>query len=218
MTNLWMSEHAHARLSQRSKLKPLDAHKLIDKAVVIHTTLGIKGNIHHAMFYSEPDDRFYIAVVSIEGKEIVTVLYSEYHRQHYPDISQEQYDAAKESCHTVNRSESFVKRYGLGGEFIKPGKKRKPEEFVVKVNYFTGVGSNTKAKKVCTFDKEKFGYNVAELVERPIFRSRVKAHMERKSVSPNNVVCLYIYEKAGQQPPTIYQWDSGKIVPNRTSV
>lgn len=76
--NLYFCDHAVKRLKKRSKMSEKLAHKLAskDNTLVIHSQLGVKGMKEYRVFYSPVDNKFYVAVVGADSREVITILHS----------------------------------------------------------------------------------------------------------------------------------------------
>ena len=86
----------HARslsLPSRSILTPGQVIEILNRQLVV--PLGIEhGKLHHELFYSIPDEDWFVAVINRKINEIVTILTLEYHRRW--EISDDAKEMARE--------------------------------------------------------------------------------------------------------------------------
>ena len=94
MKDIIFSEHAISRIWERTKLSLTDVRRLFE--LRNYVPIGVHNQTGHAhrLFYSEPDDDYFVAVEDERAREIITVLNFTYHNA-WP-ISLEAREMAKE--------------------------------------------------------------------------------------------------------------------------
>ena len=95
--NYFFGKHAQSRINRRTRLSVKQVNTTLrrGRCVIVHTEPGPIGIKEHKLFYSLKDDKFYIAVVTQDTKEVMTVLHDWQHRSCYKKITPEQFDEAK---------------------------------------------------------------------------------------------------------------------------
>lgn len=73
------SRHAFERIEQRTKLPCEEIARILDRKLALNTGRKPGFNRNHLLFYSAPDDDFYVAIQDGLTGTIVTVLPLDYH-------------------------------------------------------------------------------------------------------------------------------------------
>ena len=73
------SRHAFERIAQRTKLSCEEIALIIDRKLIVNTGRKPGFDRNHLLFYSAPDDNFYVAIQDGLTGTVVTVLPLDYH-------------------------------------------------------------------------------------------------------------------------------------------
>ena len=125
------SRHAFERIEQRTKLSCEEIARILDRKLALNTGRKPGFNRNHLLFYSAPDDDFYVAIQDGLTGTIVTVLPLDYHANLAWNIPLEDCIKAKELYLTApvedmqTQPASNATLFVISGHFLDGGGKQK---------------------------------------------------------------------------------------------
>ncbi|MBK1620747.1 hypothetical protein U5801_15815 [Lamprobacter modestohalophilus] len=125
------SKHAFDRIAQRTQLRCEDIAHILDRKLALNTGRKPGLNRNHLLFYSIPDDDFFVAIQDELTGTIVTVLPLDYHANLAWNISSEDCASAKALCmnaaaeHAQSQRSSSATTFFIHGHFIDTEGKQK---------------------------------------------------------------------------------------------
>ena len=158
-----LTDHAKNRIKQRSILTNDQVLSLIEStSVILQNEVGVQGNKEFRLFYSYPDKGFYVAVVNIECKWVITVLFENYYTHMHKRITDSQKAQAVLDNEAINSSNEF-RRY-FPDIYKKESSLPPPKHFHVLVYAYDGekLGNPRTISKLPT---RKYDVDPVKLIE-----------------------------------------------------
>lgn len=111
--------HAVTRLKERTSLSPFELNHLFSKEAFIN--LGCKPGINkdHLLFYSRPDEQFFVAVLDNLIGDIITIWPEEYHQNlHTVLTSKQKLEAQQLAIEASKREQQSASMYSVTAGYL----------------------------------------------------------------------------------------------------
>jgi len=200
LNNYAFSKHANRRIGNRTKMNSSDICRMLSREqfVTLHRELSVTGHTDHLLYYSKPDQKFYIAVVAIPMREVVTILLSGYHRKCYKAITSDQLHKAKELA--VNWHPAVIKSL----------------VFIVKAHYIGSAGHKVTGIMKC--ESVDYGDDIDTYATDSTVQFNITTAMDALMVKEGLEVCdiVAVSVRIGHNgSPKMYKWDGRHLIAER---
>lgn len=140
------SIHAFERIAQRTKLSCFDIANILDRRQCV--LLGSKPGLskEYVLFYSQPDDAYFVALQDIIDGTVITVLPLEYHENLAWGVTQNQKNTARNLAAVIQCADE-----------------KQPSKFIVAAGYISNDGT-LKVKDLKKFEVEIYGEDMMSFV------------------------------------------------------
>lgn len=176
------SEHAVQRVKQRTRMSLHDILNQISHGGALD--MGTKPGIpkRHILFYSQPDDRCYVAIQDEYDGTIITVLPIDYHANLAWAVTPEMEDDAK-VLFTNAAARSQVKRVHSFSD--------QPLNFFVSCRYFDAA-FDIKTKKLFSVAKSVYEGDAARLVHSKNFKMVIAGYAMGLGIMPTMIDDVFV--------------------------
>lgn len=201
------SRHAFERIAQRTKLRCEEIAHILDRKLALNTGRTPGFNRNHLLFYSVPDDDFYVAIQDGLTGTVVTVLPLNYHANLAWHISQEDCVRAKELC--INVPAEDVQTQPTSNATV----------FIISGHFIDGEG-NRKTTVIQKISSAPYENDVKQLLSDQSFFSKLDMSVAKKEIDAKRIFEITIRLGKKGTPITIElrevadflnktpQWDS----------
>lgn len=173
------SRHAFRRISQRTKLRCEEIAIILDQKLAINTGRKPGFNRNHLLFYSAPDDDFYVAIQDGLTGTVVTVLPLAFHANLAWNISPEDCERAKELCISTPAENAQTQPVPI------------PTLFVISAHFINGVG-NQKTKVIQKISSVPYENDMKNLLSDKNFFSKLGFFAAEKGIDANFIFGITI--------------------------
>ncbi len=173
------SRHAFERIAQRTKLRCEEIAHILDRKLALNTGRKPGFNRNHLLFYSVPDDDYYVAIQDALTGTVVTVLPLDYHANLAWDISPEDCTRAKGLCINVPPEDSQTQSISQA------------TVFVISAHFIDGEG-NQKTKVVQKISSASYKNDVRHLLSDKAVFSKLDVFATEKGIDTSRVFGITI--------------------------
>jgi hypothetical protein len=168
------SKHAFQRIAQRTKLSCEEIARILDRGLVVNTGRKPGLNRNHLVFYSVPDDNFFVAIQDGLTGTVVTILPLEYQANLAWQVTEQDCVKARDIVLGTTYEEQSLKATS------------KASAFVISGHYLDGEG-NQKTKVILKTGSGIYGNEIkAFLSDQSIF-SRLDELAVAKAIDPERM-------------------------------
>lgn len=179
-----LSKHAFSRLEQRTKLTPEALMRLLDAGAVVNAGKEPCSNREHLLFFSDLDNKCFVAIQDSLSGEVVTLLPLDYHENLAWKITVAQQEAAKR-----------VAERALNG--------KNDEDFTyfeVKAQYMCPNEQRIKIYTLGKFPRSADLQHVHQTLSSDALRNFINQRVEEKSICWNTLLEIYFREGKSGDP------------------
>ena len=195
MTRSPITYHAEIRIAERTSLSNAEFMLILDKKLYVE--LGSKPGINksHGLFYSPPDDDFYVAIIDSLNGDILTVLPSAYHNRLAWHITKDNLVLAKSLWNNKSLS-----------DLISIEEKQSAKSIHFRVHVYTKEDKII-TKTVKKFATKTYGHSIDSLISRLDVVSIAKEYLKLREISYNCKDYLSLRVGSSGDPYIIYLED-----------
>lgn len=223
------SRHAFERIAKRTKLTCEEIARILDRKLTINTGRKPGFNRDHLLFYSSPDDDFFVAIQDSLTGTVVTVLPLDYHTNLAWSISAEDCGRAKDICHNKAHAEDAQPQQKSQVTITPSNNKAHADDaqpqhssnavlFVISGHFLDSAG-NQKTKVIQKINTEPYGSDVMLFLSDQSFFSRLDVFAAETGIDAkamfgitirlgNHGAPIAIDLKEVLCPNTALQWDA----------
>lgn len=175
------SRHAFERIAERTKLSCEEIARMLDRKLALNTGRKPGFNRNHLLFYSVPDDDFYVAIQDELTGTVVTILPLDYHANLAWKITPEDCTKAKEL--SINATVEHVQTQSTYS----------PTVFIVRAHFLDGEGKQ-KTKVIQKISSASYENDVNRLLSDQTVFSKFNLFAAKIGIDPKKIfgitICL----------------------------
>lgn len=171
------SRHAFERVNQRTKLKCTEIAWILDRGYFVNTGRKPGCFREHLLFYSIPDDDYFVALRDEVTGSVITILPLQYHANLAWVISEAQCDQAKKLVVSIP-PESIQTREEV------------PPAVVVISCHFIDENGNQKSKILCKKDSAAYKFDLNRVIADEEIFCDFPFLARQKSIDPDSIFSI----------------------------
>ncbi len=184
------SRHAFKRIASRTKLTCEKISHILDRKLAINTGREPGFNRNHLLFYSDPDDDFYVAIQDTLTGVVITVLPLDYHANLAWHVTPE--DCARAKDLYINAPVENVQIQPASGATV----------FLISGHYIDDKGKQ-KTKVIQKISSKAYKNDVKQFLSDQVAFSKINVFAAEKGIEPKNMFRITIRLGNKGEPITI---------------